>query len=46
MNSWIKRDLKVNWHPYTQMKDLETDPPIVIDRTKGIKLYDENNNYY
>ncbi|NLE29107.1 MAG: adenosylmethionine--8-amino-7-oxononanoate transaminase [Phycisphaerae bacterium] len=46
MNSWIKRDLKVNWHPYTQMKDLETDPPIVIDRTRGIKLYDENNNYY
>jgi adenosylmethionine-8-amino-7-oxononanoate aminotransferase len=46
MNSWIKRDLKVNWHPYTQMKDLELDPPILIDRAKGIKLFDKNSNYY
>jgi adenosylmethionine-8-amino-7-oxononanoate aminotransferase len=46
MNSWIKRDLKVNWHPYMQMKDLTANPPILIERAKGIKLFDENRNYY
>lgn len=42
----LKRDLTVNWHPYTQMKDLESDPPILIDRAKGIKLFDRDGNFY
>ena len=34
------------WHPYTQMKDCETFPPILIERAKGIKLYDNKGNFY
>lgn len=43
---WICRDLKYNWHPYTQMRDCEDLPPILIGRAKGIKLYDEEGNFY
>jgi len=35
-----KRDLKYNWHPYTQMKDCEDMPPIPIKSAKGIQLFD------
>lgn len=44
--NWLNKDLKYNWHPYTQMKDSETDPPILIDKAKGIKLYDTEGNFY
>lgn len=44
--NWVDKDLKYNWHPYTQMKDYETDPPILIDRAKGVKLYDARGNFY
>ena len=46
MNRWIKKDLKFLWHPYTQMKDCETLPPILIEKAKGIKLYDDEGNFY
>ncbi|NQT22486.1 MAG: adenosylmethionine--8-amino-7-oxononanoate transaminase [Candidatus Omnitrophica bacterium] len=46
MDRWIKKDLKYNWHPYTQMKDSRKDPPILIERAKGIKLYDNRGKYY
>ncbi|OIO73037.1 MAG: adenosylmethionine--8-amino-7-oxononanoate transaminase [Elusimicrobia bacterium CG1_02_37_114] len=46
MNSWIKKDLKYIWHPYTQMKDCEKLPPILIERAKGVKLYDNKDNFY
>jgi len=46
MNKWIKKDLKYNWHPYTQMKDCNKFPPILIDRAKGLKLYDEKGRFY
>ncbi|MBU1038494.1 MAG: adenosylmethionine--8-amino-7-oxononanoate transaminase [Candidatus Omnitrophica bacterium] len=46
MKSWIKRDLKNIWHPYTQMKDCGDTPPILIERAKGLKLYDNNGNFY
>ncbi len=46
MNSWIKKDLKYNWHPFTQMKDCRKLPPILIERAKGIKLYDSKGNFY
>lgn len=46
MNSWIKKDLKYLWHPYTQMKDCEKFPPILIDRAKGIRLYDNKGKFY
>ena len=44
--NWTKRNLAVNWHPYTQMKDCETHPPVLIERAEGLKLFDENGQYY
>ena len=46
MNSWTKKDLKYIWHPYTQMKDCSKFPPILIERAKGVKLYDTEGNFY
>jgi len=46
MNNWIKKDLKYNWHPYTQMKDCEKDPPILIEKAKGTRLYDHEGRFY
>lgn len=46
MSDWIKRDLKVNWHPYTQMKECDSLPPIMVDRTEGLKIYDDSGNWY
>ncbi len=46
MNSWIRKDLKYLWHPYTQMKECEVDPPILIERAKGVKLYDDKGKFY
>lgn len=42
----IKKDLKFIWHPYTQMKDCQKAPPILIEKARGIKLYDANGNFY
>ena len=38
--SLVKRDLKVVWHPCTQMKDHEKIPLIPIKKGKGIWLED------
>ncbi|MFH0926225.1 MAG: adenosylmethionine--8-amino-7-oxononanoate transaminase [bacterium] len=46
IDAWIKKDLDYIWHPYTQMKDCEGFPPILIERAKGIKLYDPKGNFY
>ena len=46
MTDWIKKDLQHIWHPYTQMKDCRKWPPILIEKTKGIKLYDGKGNFY
>jgi adenosylmethionine-8-amino-7-oxononanoate aminotransferase len=46
MNDWIKQDLKYIWHPYTQMKDCETMPPIFISKAKGMKIHDDKGNEY
>ncbi len=45
-SDWIRRDLKYNWHPYTQMKDCVTTPPILIERARGIKLFDAKGGFY
>jgi adenosylmethionine-8-amino-7-oxononanoate aminotransferase len=44
--NWLTQDLQHNWHPYTQMKDCEKFPPILIEKARGIKLYDADGNYY
>ena len=36
----VKKDLKVVWHPCTQMKDHEKIPMIPIKSGKGVWLYD------
>lgn len=41
-----KKDLKYIWHPCSQMKDYEALPPIIIDRGKGIYLYDVDGKEY
>jgi len=45
-NELIRRDIKYNWHPYTQMKDCESFPPIPIARAKGVKLFDHDGKSY
>lgn len=42
--SLVERDLKVIWHPYTQMQT--SAPPIPILRGKGVMLYDEAGKGY
>lgn len=46
MKNWIKTDLKYIWHPYTQMKDCLKNPPILIERANGMKLYDDKGRFY
>jgi adenosylmethionine-8-amino-7-oxononanoate aminotransferase len=46
MHNFIKKDLKYIWHPYTQMKDCEKMPPVLIEKGRGIKLFDINGKYY
>ncbi|MDP3732194.1 MAG: adenosylmethionine--8-amino-7-oxononanoate transaminase [Candidatus Omnitrophota bacterium] len=46
MNKWLKNDLEFIWHPYTQLKDALSSPPILIKRARGIKLYDNQGNFY
>ena len=46
MKNWLKSDLKYIWHPYTQAKEALLLPPVLIERAKGIKLYDSKGNFY
>ena len=41
-----KKDLDNIWHPCSQMKDYETFPPIIIEKGKGIYLYDIDGKHY
>ncbi len=42
--SLVERDLKVIWHPYTQMKTVQ--PPVPIVKGEGACLYDEEGKKY
>ena len=42
----IEKDLKYIWHPYTQMKDYESEKPIIIEKGKGIYVWDIEGNKY
>ena len=44
--NWEQRDLQYIWHPAAQMKDYEELPPIVIERAKGVWLYDVYGKEY
>lgn len=43
---WMQRDLKVVWHPCTQMKDHEWLPLVPIKKGKGVWLEDFDGNRY
>ena len=45
-NAFIRRDLKVLWHPCTQMKDHEALPPVPIRRGQGVWLEDFEGRRY
>ncbi len=42
----IEKDKKYIWHPDTQMKQYETESPIVIEKGKGIYVWDTDGNKY
>lgn len=42
----IAKDIKYVWHPDTQMKEYETEKPIIIERGKGIYVWDTEGNKY
>ncbi len=42
--NWVERDLKVIWHPYTQMQTAA--PPIPIVQGEGALLFDDQGNTY
>ncbi len=44
--TWAERDLRHIWHPCSQMKDYEDLPPIVVERGKGVWLYDTEGKKY
>ena len=46
MNNLLKKDFRYNWHPYTQMKDFEKMPPLLIEKAKGLYLYDSDGRAY
>ncbi|HVS29373.1 MAG TPA: adenosylmethionine--8-amino-7-oxononanoate transaminase [Solirubrobacteraceae bacterium] len=39
-------DRQVLWHPFTQQRDWENEPPLVIERAEGTTLYDPAGNAY
>lgn len=43
---WANEDLKYIWHPCSQMKDYEELPPIIIEKGRGINLYDIEGKCY
>lgn len=42
----IKEDLDLIWHPCSQMKDYEELKPILVDRAKGLYVYDSQGKRY
>jgi adenosylmethionine-8-amino-7-oxononanoate aminotransferase apoenzyme (EC 2.6.1.62) len=43
---WLGKDRSYIWHPYTQMKDCRTMPPILIEKAQGLKLYASDGSFY
>ncbi|MCX6344715.1 MAG: adenosylmethionine--8-amino-7-oxononanoate transaminase [Armatimonadetes bacterium] len=46
MDERIKIDLAHNWHPFTQMEQLNETPPLLIERAEGVKLYASDGKVY
>jgi adenosylmethionine-8-amino-7-oxononanoate aminotransferase len=41
-----KDALRFLWHPFTQMREWEQQPPLIINRGKGAFVYDVEGNAY
>jgi adenosylmethionine-8-amino-7-oxononanoate aminotransferase len=46
MTDLLQKDLTYNWHPYTQMSMQQANPPLLIEKACGIKLYDASGRWY
>jgi adenosylmethionine-8-amino-7-oxononanoate aminotransferase len=46
MTDLLQKDLTYNWHPYTQMSMQQANPPLLIEKARGIKLYDASGQWY
>jgi len=46
MTDLIQKDLTYNWHPYAQMSIQQANPPLLIEKAQGIKLYDASGQWY
>ncbi len=46
MTDLLQKDLTYNWHPYTQMSIQQVNPPLLIEKARGIKLYDASGQWY
>ncbi len=46
IDSELLKDRHFIWHPCTQMKDHQNDPPLLVDHAKGVYLYDREGNSY
>jgi adenosylmethionine-8-amino-7-oxononanoate aminotransferase len=46
MTDLLQKDLMYNWHPYTQMSIQQANPPLLIEKAHGIKLYDASGRWY
>ena len=42
----VKKDFQYLWHPFTQMSDYTSRPPLIIERGEGIYLIDTEGNRY
>ncbi len=42
----VQKDIKYVWHPDTQMKEYETESPIIIEKGEGIYVWDIDGNRY
>jgi adenosylmethionine-8-amino-7-oxononanoate aminotransferase len=42
----LQKDRQYVWHPFTQMKDYETEDHVLLERAEGIYLYDADGNRY
>lgn len=45
-SSWVQKDFKTLWHPFTQMQEWFGDEPLVIDRAEGNDLIDDQGRRY
>lgn len=46
MSSWLERDRKVLWHPFTQHDEWLSYDPLVIERAEGFELIDVEGRRY